>query len=120
MALGRSARRRTTSDPVREAQEAIAAKVMRASVPPGPTLPWPAEAIGAATLDFATFRTLWKRLVSKRKARKYNLRRDDVWQQLCDGRLLLEGDDHDLGNDSEDAARRSAAPKRGRASDGET
>jgi hypothetical protein len=35
-----------------------------------------------ATLTYAAFAKLWKRLISRRRARELNVDLDDVWQQL--------------------------------------
>ncbi len=40
-------------------------------------------------VSYATFRELWKRLVSKRKARKLEVDRDEIWQRLASGQLDL-------------------------------
>jgi hypothetical protein len=41
-----------------------------------------------ATLTYQAFAKLWKRLISRRRARELNVGLDDVWQQLVtNGRL---------------------------------
>jgi len=46
-------------------------------------------------VDYAMFRDFWKHLVSKRKARKFEVDRDEIWQRLASGRLGLR--EHPVG-----------------------